>query len=290
MQANTEKTLLAPKPIGEWPDTILFRPVAALVARVLAPTRVTANQVSVWAGIAGILAGAALVWPGGGSLGRVLAAIGFLLYLVLDCADGQLARLRGPTGSLGAIIDGVSDYVSAVALHVGLLVQLLRESGNAWISVLVVVFSGASMAWHAAVFDDRKNRHLEKVKEGYTRFNTTPEKLGKEIEASTSAWERMLLGLLVRYLAVHGRMEGEKRELSPFSRDEAESYDRRRRPWVNALSVIGPTHHFFIAVLVLVAACAVPHALWGYVAYALACNAYLLALLAIDPDRCGTRS
>jgi len=288
LQASTEKTLLAPKapkPIGEWPDAILFRPAASLVARALAPTRITANQVSVWAGMAGILAGAALVWPGGGSIGRVLAAIGLLLYLVLDCADGQLARLRGPTGSLGAIIDGVFDYVSAAALHVGLLFQFLAISGSPWLTVLVVVFSGASMAWHAAVFDDRKNRHLEKVKEGYTRFNTTSEKLGKEIEASKSGWGRMLLKLLLRYLAVQTRMEGEGRERLPFSSEEAERYDRRHRPWVNALSVIGPTHHFLIAAIALLSSCFVPEALWAYVAYALGCNVHLMVLLARDPGR-----
>lgn len=279
-----------PRPVGEWPDRALFRPAASLVVRLLAPTSVTANQVSVAAGAAGGLSGVALAWPGGGAAGCVLAFFLIGLYLVLDCADGQLARIRGPTGSLGAIIDGVFDYVAALSLHLGILFRLLADGSGpfgwpfpGWLIVATVVLAGVSMAWHAAVFDERKHRHLEAVLEGYTRFNTTPEKVSQEIAAARNAVEKALLGLMARYLGVHAALGKNASNVAPSTPEEREAYDRKNRFWLQALSVIGPTHHFTVAAIALLLAAWRPSCLWLYVAYALLCNLKRLAVLGLWP-------
>ena len=73
-------------------DLALFRPLAFLLVKILAPLPITPNQISLAAMICGIAGGCAFA---GGS--RRLFIIGGLLYgfsTILDCCDGMIARLK----------------------------------------------------------------------------------------------------------------------------------------------------------------------------------------------------
>lgn len=69
----------------------------------------SANQVTV---IRMLVAGVGLVLlllPG--PLGPMLAAVVFYLCFVLDCVDGNIARLGGSVSYLGKFLDGLADFV-----------------------------------------------------------------------------------------------------------------------------------------------------------------------------------
>src|SRR4029079_11476306 len=84
------------------------RPLAAVVVAPLAHTRVSPNQVT-FATLIVFLAGAAVMAfiPGWGALVGSAAIIE--LSYVLDCADGQLARLKGTSSPVGAHLDFLLD-------------------------------------------------------------------------------------------------------------------------------------------------------------------------------------
>jgi hypothetical protein len=136
----------------ELPDRWVFRPLARPVARLLVPTPITPNQVTV---------GSALCGVGGGVALAVGAPVGFVvligLMLLLDCVDGQLARLRGGGDVWGRIVDGLGDYATSIAVHVGLIVWLLPEAGA--VGAAWTVASGLSMAWGAYLLDKYKRRY-----------------------------------------------------------------------------------------------------------------------------------
>ena len=91
------------------------RPVAAVFVWLLYRTRVTPNQVTFLSLLVALLGDAALLgWEGRGGL----AAAAGLLYLsfVLDCTDGQLARLKKQTSTVGAYLDFLMDEIKAVTL------------------------------------------------------------------------------------------------------------------------------------------------------------------------------
>ena len=77
-------------------DTWIHRAVRP-VARSLARTRVTPNQVTTLRPVAGLVAAAA--FAEGSETGRAWGAGIFLLAMFLDRADGELARLSGRISS-----------------------------------------------------------------------------------------------------------------------------------------------------------------------------------------------
>jgi phosphatidylglycerophosphate synthase len=104
-------------------NRFVARPLAAVVVVPLARTRISPNQVTL-ATLVVFLAGAAIMAfvPGWGAL--VGAAAIIELSYVLDCADGQLARLKGSSSPVGAHLDFLMDELKAFALVAAIAVRL----------------------------------------------------------------------------------------------------------------------------------------------------------------------
>jgi phosphatidylglycerophosphate synthase len=97
-----------------WTDRV-SRPPAALVVWWVRDTAITPNQITfVSLGVALIGAAAFAAWPG--YVGLVAAGLAVQLSYVLDCADGQLARVRGTASATGAALDFLTDAVKAPVL------------------------------------------------------------------------------------------------------------------------------------------------------------------------------
>jgi phosphatidylglycerophosphate synthase len=132
-------------------NRFVARPLAALVLVPLAPTRITPNQVTLAALVVftGAATGIALL-PGWGAL---LASVAVLeLAYVLDCVDGQLARLRGTSTPVGAHLDFLMDELKAFLLVAAVTLRLWRAGppGDArWLleglAALVAVASAISL-------------------------------------------------------------------------------------------------------------------------------------------------
>lgn len=144
----------APITTDEPPDRLFSRPVAAWIVKLVAPTPITPNQLTGVATLFGIGIGVALAWQEG-----LLAAACILGYLAFDCADGQLARHRGGGGYLGRAMDGIGDYVTAIAVHVGLALWIGASSGNAVVGWVLSAGAGGAMAWASFLLDRYKRRY-----------------------------------------------------------------------------------------------------------------------------------
>jgi phosphatidylglycerophosphate synthase len=94
---------------------LVFRPLAHVVARALAPLRVPPPAV-VLAGTATGIAAAVEI----GRHGFVAAALLLQLKTVLDNADGQLARLTGRITAFGRYLDSESDLLVDAAVFAAL--------------------------------------------------------------------------------------------------------------------------------------------------------------------------
>lgn len=114
--------------INWWTEWVCRPPAAALVWA-LRGTRVTPNQVTLASLVVCALSGAMLVWQG--SYAWVLAAVVvFEISFILDCADGQLARLRGRASVLGHLLDFLTDEIKAMLVYGCASVHLWRFSGD----------------------------------------------------------------------------------------------------------------------------------------------------------------
>lgn len=119
----------------------LYHPLAARLARLLQPTGIHPNAVSI--------AGGLLVWAAAWSYTMVSwpegVALGFachLLWHVVDGADGELARLTGRSSPTGELVDGVCDYSGHFVLYFALAFVLDNWIGG-WAWALAVA-AGAS--------------------------------------------------------------------------------------------------------------------------------------------------
>lgn len=118
-----------------WFTEWVARPPAAVVVYALRGTRITPNQLTFLSAL--VAAGACAMFallPGHGWL--IAAAAVFELSFVLDCADGQLARLRRTASPLGHLLDFLMDELKAMLLFGCVTVRLWRDGGNAWILVV----------------------------------------------------------------------------------------------------------------------------------------------------------
>jgi phosphatidylglycerophosphate synthase len=114
--------------INWWTEWVC-RPPAAVVVYFLRNTPITPNQVTFLSVLVAAASGAMFaLLPG--HLWLVLAALVFELSFVLDCADGQLARLRKTSSPLGHLLDFLMDEIKAMFIFACVAYRLWHGSGE----------------------------------------------------------------------------------------------------------------------------------------------------------------
>ena len=103
------------RPVQEFLNALLFRPLAHLVVLLLLRTPVRPHHLVLFH--TGLVLGAAWLLLRGEDLG---AALLLQLKTVLDNADGQLARLRGEVTEFGRYLDTGMDFLGNLALFLAL--------------------------------------------------------------------------------------------------------------------------------------------------------------------------
>jgi phosphatidylglycerophosphate synthase len=145
-----ESTTLAYKAyeIEELVDVYFYRRVGYLIARAARVLRLSPNAVSVIAAIVGVAGGALLASPA-----LAPAGVGLLiLHGAIDSADGQLARMTGQVSEFGRVLDGISGYVTHVAVYLAIVALIVRQGGPVWMFGLLVV-AGICTAIQAQMYD-----------------------------------------------------------------------------------------------------------------------------------------
>lgn len=125
----------------EW----ISRPPAAVLVYLLKGTSITPNQVSFLA-IAVAAGGCATLILWRTWLGLVVAGLVLQLAYVIDCVDGQLARIKDQTSPVGALLDFMLDEVKAFLVIASASVRLWLTSGldERWLVIgLVGLFAAA---------------------------------------------------------------------------------------------------------------------------------------------------
>ncbi|MES1176123.1 MAG: CDP-alcohol phosphatidyltransferase family protein [Myxococcales bacterium] len=159
------KPLEVEEPIDVW----VHRPPAYVLARVLLPTPVSPNLVTVGSILLGLSAGFAIF----GSFRHHLPAAGLLIFssAVLDCCDGQLARLRKSSSAFGRMLDGVADLVVSTVVAGGgawLILQKFREPSWVFgVALVLTVTTIVTSSFHTTMYDHFKNLFLRMTHPSY---------------------------------------------------------------------------------------------------------------------------
>lgn len=153
------KTSLKLVEVEELFDLIFYRPLAFLFVKLIYPTNLTPNQVTTLALIIGIIGG--IVISFNTQMFLIIAAVLLIMYDVLDCSDGQLARLKKNGTSVGRILDGVADYFVTIAVYLGIGFGFASNSSDPLFYWGLLVIAGASNIVHAVALDYYRNRFID---------------------------------------------------------------------------------------------------------------------------------
>jgi phosphatidylglycerophosphate synthase len=161
---------LKPLEVEEPVDVWIHRPLAYMLARALLPTSVSPNTVTLISILFGISAGVSMF----ASFTHHLLVAGLLLFLsaIFDCADGQLARMRGTSSAFGRMLDGVADFVVALAaVGGGIWVIWSKYDQPTWVGLIVLglcVATAVTGSFHTGMYDQFKNVYLKLTSERFT--------------------------------------------------------------------------------------------------------------------------
>lgn len=147
-------------------DKYFHEPVALFFSRRFIKLGFSPNVITILSMVFGVC-GAILFYP----QKIIINLIGILLQVfaaVLDCSDGQVARMTGKSTQLGRVLDGTVDGINFAAVYIALACRMMNEvipytngvlwGGWIW---LVVIFCGAiSHSSQARMADYYRGVHL----------------------------------------------------------------------------------------------------------------------------------
>jgi hypothetical protein len=164
------KKSLKPLDVEEPIDVFVHRPLAYLLALALYPTPVSPNAVTMFSIVCGLIAGTCLVDR---AIPHHMAYAGLFIFLsaVVDCADGQLARMRRTSSSFGRMLDGMADAVVSIVIVAGGAVEVLRDHSQSWQKTAIfaglIVLTALTGSLHTASYDHYKNLFLRVTNDKY---------------------------------------------------------------------------------------------------------------------------
>jgi hypothetical protein len=225
-------------------DLYFYRPLAFLLVKGIYNTYITPNQLTVISMIFGILGG---ISYGFGSYSAFVAGgILYLLYNIVDCSDGQLARLKKSGTVVGRILDGIADYVVSVALYFGIGFGYANNSSSPVLWWIITTAAGFSNAIQSGLLDFYRNRYLDYVlqrasvlDEGITYFEEEFERL-KNVKGKF--FDKVIIWIYLKYSTVqqaltHPKTDKENIRLAI----DPEEYARKNRWLIRLWTILGPT-------------------------------------------------
>ncbi len=232
-------------------DLVFFRPLAFGFVKAVYRTPLTPNAITVIASVIGV---AAAFWMGMGTrTSLVIAALLLILYNVLDCSDGMLARLQQSGSRIGRILDGAADYVVTVAFYVGIGVGYASQSGSPALAWALTLAAGISNAFHSGLVDFYRNRFLDHLLERVSVLNDDLDEFRKEYhalrESGTRPGERFLLWLYLQYSTIQRFAVPRQTGAPPGKTVSGERYVRANRRLMRWWTFLGPTTELTLLIL-----------------------------------------
>lgn len=176
---KTLKSLAVEEPVDVW----IHRPLAYLLTKLLYPTPITPNQVTIISIVFGLLG--AYCFFSSFPHHMLLGALAIVTSAVFDCADGQLARMRGTSSVFGRMLDGVADLAVSIGV-VGGGIWVIGSKYSAptplFLAVLALcVATAVTGSFHTGMYDQYKNVYL--------RFTSPTYKDGEDYETARERFE-----------------------------------------------------------------------------------------------------
>jgi phosphatidylglycerophosphate synthase len=235
------KRCLKPIYIEEIFDLVIFRPIAFVFIKAIYPFPITPNQVTIAGLFAALIGGIFMVT--GTPTGFLVGGLFYLTAVVLDCADGMLARLKGNGTKTGRILDGVFDYIATTFVMVGLGIGLLRaDVVLPFNTVAIMIVASLSAIFQSMTVDYAKSQFvaygLAKARAITDEVMEFEEELAHLNEIGGHYFDRALIGTYLFYSKLQARSK--KPDKPAYDRQD---YFRKNVLPVRMWTLIGPGTH-----------------------------------------------
>jgi hypothetical protein len=249
-------------------DLLIYRPLAFIFVKATYSINLKPDEVSVAAMFLGSVAG---VMFGFGTLTTIY--IGAVLYFVsniLDCADGQIARLKRNGTKVGRIVDGFVDYIVSTFIFFGIAIGLSKQFsmfeikvwGNSpldWDPYLYIwvisILGGISSAMQAFYFDFYRNKFLEivygkasNVIEEINEFEEEKRKF-EEDPAYANFMEKLLINVYLWYSRLQLNIQKDHEHNTAEEKPNAKAYYIKNKLLLRLWSYMGSTTHITLCVI-----------------------------------------
>jgi phosphatidylglycerophosphate synthase len=230
------------KEVEEIFDLALYRPLAFALVKSIIRTRITPNHLTYLAILMGITAGC--FYAQGTQMCFIAGGIFYLLFNMLDCADGQLARLKKNGTHVGRIIDGLADYTAVIAVFIGVGIGFAAKSNDPSFWWTMLSLAGASNILHSVLVDYYRNRFLDYVLGRKNMFEEDLEDYRKEYAAIKDVkgkwFTRGIISIYLKYMNFQGRLAAKKKDGKLF-KTTPEEYYRKNKTSIRLWVLLGPT-------------------------------------------------
>lgn len=223
-------------------DLILYRPLAFLLVISVYKTKIKPDHLTIAAIIMGLIGG--LFYSLGSHSGCVLGALFYLLFNIFDCSDGQLARLKKNGTSVGRLLDGIADYIAAIAIYTGIAIGYSNKTGQPSIMLLLLSLAGISIIIQESLVDYFRTRFLDIV---LKRKNTFTEGIAEYkneygiIKKQKGKWfEKAIIFIYLTYSRLQRTLTlriKRKKSFNPTSQD----YFKKNRLIIRFWVFMGPS-------------------------------------------------
>lgn len=222
-------------------DLILFRPISFLFVKLIYNTNITPNHISIVAMIIGVIAG--LTFSAGTHMYFIIASTLYFISNTLDCADGQLARLKKNGTLLGRAIDGFIDYIVSTTIYICLGVALAKITGNGWYGALLCIGGGVSAAMQAFYFDFYRNSFLQYVHGMSSDVNDEIREFEEEKEKLKNVPGRVIEKMLINAYLFYSRRQASVVKSKITFTVTPQQYYKDNRLLLRLWSWLGSTTH-----------------------------------------------
>lgn len=227
-------------------DIYFFRPIAFVIVKSLYALPITPNQYSFLALMSGI--GAGLNFYKGTESGYQWGAFFFLLFAVLDCCDGMVARLKKNGSEFGRLIDGIVDYTVNMIVYFTLALGMRNQFSTGVIQPwMLVILAGVSKAFHSISYDHYLTEYISYEKGDGAFVVREIEELKAKLEDAEknngSALRKFMLRLYLGYSSLQAG--NQERVLT----HRPEIYCERNLLALRLWSMIGPSVHIMFLII-----------------------------------------
>lgn len=184
-------------------DRKFYRPIGFRIAKALRHTGITPNMVTILSIFVGAAAGPLFFYDD--IRLNLLGVSALILANILDCVDGQLARLTGIKSKIGRILDGLAGDIWFLLVYVFIALRL-NSQYNTQLFFIPAVFSALSHLLQANITDYYKTLHLFFVsKEKGAEFQQY-DTIRSQYAAMQPGIDKTLFFFYMKYTALQERM------------------------------------------------------------------------------------